>query len=333
MSESAKAQREDAKSNNHEAPSIKEEGERKPATDYDFKHPARVSRSQLRTLENLHDNLARLLSSTLSGAMRGVVDVDTAFVDQTTYAEFIMSLSNPSCSYQFALGPTRGLAILDFPLPLVFALVDRTFGGKGSSEGVEGRTMTPIEVGVTHRSAKRVIGDLEATWAPIQKVKITDIELETNPEFLQITAPSEIVILIAFEVNSAHISKQLVKMCYPFFTLEPILPLLGEQHYVRGPRLNREATTRRNRSVLGPAKMPLVVEMGRTDLALEDVDGMRVGDVVCMRGHKTDPCIVFVGGEPKLYARPFANEAGEIKLQVVGKVPQELKADYPLEGQ
>ena len=65
-------------------------------TNYDFKHPQRVNKDQLRTLENLHDNFARLLSSTFSGAMRAVVDVDTAFVDQTTYAEFIMSLSNPS---------------------------------------------------------------------------------------------------------------------------------------------------------------------------------------------------------------------------------------------
>ena len=35
-------------------------------TPYDFKHPARVNRTQMRTLENLHDNFARLLSSTLS---------------------------------------------------------------------------------------------------------------------------------------------------------------------------------------------------------------------------------------------------------------------------
>ena len=76
-------------------------------TSYDFKHPARVNKAQLRTLENLHDNFARLLSSTFSGAMRAVVDVDTAFVDQTTYAEFIMSLSNPTCSYQFNLNPIR----------------------------------------------------------------------------------------------------------------------------------------------------------------------------------------------------------------------------------
>ena len=199
---------------------------------YDFKHPARVNKDQLRTLENLHDNFARLLSSTFSGAMRSVVNVDTAFVDQTTYAEFIMSLSNPSCSYQFTLGPTNGQAILDFAMPVVFASVDRVFGGKGSSQGVDARQLSQIEMGLFARIVKRAIEDLEATWEPILQVEISDIELETNPEFMQITAASEIVILLAFELKSTNASG-LISLCYPFFTLESILPRLGQQTYVR----------------------------------------------------------------------------------------------------
>jgi len=63
---------------------LQEEAQPEPVvTSYDFKHPARVNKDQLRTLENLHDNFARLLSSTFSGAMRSVVDVDTAFVDRS----------------------------------------------------------------------------------------------------------------------------------------------------------------------------------------------------------------------------------------------------------
>ena len=195
--------------------------------------------------ENLHDNFARLLSSTFSGAMRSVVNVDTAFVDQTTYAEFIMSLSNPSCSYQFTLGPTNGQAILDFAMPVVFASVDRVFGGKGSSQGVDARQLSQIEMGLFARIVKRAIEDLEATWEPILQVEISDIELETNPEFMQITAASEIVILLAFELKSTNASG-LISLCYPFFTLESILPRLGQQTYVRQGRPNREETIRSN---------------------------------------------------------------------------------------
>ena len=296
-------------------------------TNYDFKHPARVNKDQLRTLENLHDNFARLLSSTFSGAMRAVVDVDTAFVDQTTYAEFIMSLSNPSFSYQFTLGPTNGQAILDIAMPVTFAFVDRIFGGKGSSQGVEARALTPIEIGVINRITRRVIEDLEATWEPVVRVEITDIELETNPEFMQITAASEIVILLAFEVNTPNCSG-LVSLCYPFFTLESILPRLGQRSYVRADRTSREELVRRNHITLAPVKIPIATEMGRAQLSLAEAENLAVGDVICMESRRTDPCVVFVGGEPKFFARPFAAETGDIRLQVVGKVPKNMETHY-----
>ena len=286
-------------------------------TSYDFKHPARVNKDQLRTLENLHDNFARLLSSTLSGAMRSVVDVDTAFVDQTTYAEFIMSLSNPSCSYQFTLGPTNGQAIIDVAMPLVFGNVDRAFGGKGSSHGVEARQITPIEIGIINRIIKRVIQDLEATWEPILPVDIYDIELETNPEFMQITAASEIVILLAFEVNSTNASG-LVSVCYPFFTLESILPRLGQQSYMRAGRGDREQLHLDNRLRLGAMEVPMVVELGRTRLPLAEANALQEGDVVRLPTRVQDPVAVRLGGKEKFLARPFTERNDELVLKVVG---------------
>jgi flagellar motor switch protein FliM len=330
-------------------------------TPYDFKHPARMNKDQLRTLENLHDNFARLLSSTFSGAMRAVVDVDTAFVDQTTYAEFIMSLSNPSCSYQMSLtnpaldrytvGPTYGQIIIDVAMPIVFASVDRIFGGKGSSQGVEPRQVTPIEIGVINRIAKRMIEDLEATWEPILPAEITDIELETNPEFIQITAASEIVILLAFEVNSKNASG-LISLCYPFFALEPILPQLGQQPYmcasgmgqdeVRDAKVDRANRIKRqrlgyrspvgktekrilaNRLRLGEMEVEMVAELGRTKLSLEEAQNLGAGDVVRLPTRATDPATIYLGGKPKFLARPFAEKNGELKLKVIDRVPDDL---------
>ena len=280
-----------------------DDGSQQIVTSYDFKHPARVNKDQLRTLENLHDNFARMLNSTFSGAMRAVVDVDTAFVDQTTYAEFIMSLSNPSCSYNFTLGPTNGQAVIDFAMPLVFAFVDRNFGGKGSSQGVEARQLTPIEVGVINRIVKRVIEDLEATLEPILRVEITDIELETNPEFMQITAASEIVILLAFEVNSANASG-LVSLCYPFFTLESILPRLGQQSYVRTNRMNQEELLRQNNLRLQKTNVPIRAELARGMATFRSLQDLQVGDVLTMDTEIDEPTVLYVNDEPKFVGKP-----------------------------
>jgi flagellar motor switch protein FliM len=272
-------------------------------TPYDFKHPQRVNKDQLRTLENLHDNFARLLSQTFSGAMRAVVDVETAFVDQTTYSEFILGLSNPSCSYQFTLGPTNGRAVIDFAMPVVFAFVDRVFGGKGSSQGVDARLLTQIEINVINKILKRTLDDLEATWDNVLPVEISDIELETNPEFMQITAAQETVILLAFEVNSTNASG-LLSLCYPFFTLESILPKLSQQTYVRSTRMNLEELEKGNRYRLEKTQMEVRAEIARGMASFRNLKDLEVGDVLTMDTRLSEPAVIYVKDEPKFIARP-----------------------------
>jgi len=298
----------------------------RPVTSYDFKHPARVNLLQMRTLESLHDNFARLLSVTLSGAMRMVVDVDTAFVDQTTYAEFIMSLSNPCCSYAFTMGYTGGRAVVDIGAPVVCGIVDRVGGGTGSASGVRPRQLTGIEFTQINKIVKPMLEDLEATWSPIQSMRMTDIELETNPEFMQITAAGEIVVLMAFEINTKNASG-LLSLCYPYFTLEKLLPLLGQPGHERRDRGARGRSREQNRLTLGDMDVPVVAELGRTRISVGEAERARAGDVIRLSSRASDPARVYVGGGPKFLGWPFAEE-GDVKLRLAGKIPPQLQDKY-----
>ena len=303
------------------------EGAPEPIAGYDFKHPARVNKDQLRVLERLHDHFARRLSSTFSGLMRSVVDIDTAFVDQTTYAEYIMSLSNPSCSYSFTLEPTGQQAVVDIAMPVAFSLVDRAFGGKGAAAGVEARQLTLTESGVITGAVHRALDDLQAIWQPLLPVRITDATLHTSPEFIRIAPASEIVILLAFEVNAPH-AAGLISLCYPFFTLEAILPRLGLKAAPPSPAHDRLPLRAANRRRLAQAEVPLRVELGRRQISLAAARALQVGDVVVSGSHRHDPAVVFVGDEPKLLGRPCVDEAGHVNVRVAGTIPPELEEHY-----
>jgi flagellar motor switch protein FliM len=209
-------------------------------------------------------------------------------------------------------------------MPVVFAHVDRSFGGKGSSQGVDARQLTPIEIGEINSVIKKVIEDLEATWEPILPVNITDIELETNPEFMQITAASEIVILLAFEVNTTNASG-LVSLCYPFFTLESILPRLGQQNYVRIHSSNQEELTRNNRLRLGGMPLDVCAELGRGELSLAEARALKAGDIINLDSKIGEPVPVFVGGDAKFLGWPCASKHGQNAVKVAGALPPERK--------
>jgi flagellar motor switch protein FliM len=58
-------------------------------------------KNQQQNLLKLHEEPALLVHTHYTDINDPVADVDIAFVDQTTYAEFVVSLSNPPASFTF----------------------------------------------------------------------------------------------------------------------------------------------------------------------------------------------------------------------------------------
>ncbi len=301
----------------------------RPIITYDFKHPARVSKDQQRTLENLHSNLARMMASSFSTMQRSVVDCDIAFVDQTTYAEFIMSLSNPSCSYTFTIEPLGGPAIIDFSLPVAYSFIDRQFGGTGGNPPSEARPLTSIERTVMGKVVTRTLADLEATWEPLIKIQVSDAELETNPEFMQVAAPSDTVVLIAFEVNSQHASG-LVNLCYPYFTLEPVMNYLNVQTWASREKGRRESTKEERLLQLDRVFAPVRILLGRTEISLGEVRNLREGDVLRLDTPITQDSIVFVGARPKFLGR-LGLSGKRRAIQLTEKIVKADESNYMTE--
>ena len=300
---------------------------------YDFKHPARMSKAQIRFVKTLHEEFARVLNVAFNKYMRTIVDVSLEFIDQTTYREFIQSLSNPGVAYQFHLGPDDmydGQVIIDFQMPIVFGVIDRAFGGKGCGSDMEPRQISQTEMSVFVGPIKQAIWDLEDTWRGVVECEIHDLELETNPEFMVIVPDSEIVLMIAFELKSAHADGR-ISMCYPYRTLQPILASIDETSQEPGPRRRGETVDKlrySNRTRLGSMDLPATAVLGRTNITAADSKQLAPGDIIRLPTRTTDPAVLHIGGKAKYLARPFADDRGELKLQIASKIPPHLQDKY-----
>ena len=298
----------------------------KPVITYNFKHPQRVSKDQQRTLENLHSNLSRMMASSFSTLQRSVVDCDIAFVDQTTYAEFIMSLSNPSCSYTFTIEPLGGPAIVDFSLPVAYSFIDREFGGTGGNPPSEARPLTSIERSVMGKVVTRTLANLEATWEALLKIQISDAELETNSEFMLVAAPSDTVILIAFEVNSQHASG-LVSLCYPYFTLDPVMAFLNVQTWASRERGRRGSAKQERLDQLRSVPADVTAVWDKGQLTAAEVAALDVGDLVILDTKTTDPGMLYVQDQPLFLTRPGVDANGHYSVELLRSVPREEGRD------
>jgi len=283
---------------------------------YDFRHPAQVSRTQLRMIENLHANLARRMSATFSSLQRSIVDVDIAFVDQTTYGEFLQTVANPGITYNFGMRPLGGQAIIDIAPDVTYDFIERIFSSKRMNRP-EGRPMTGVERGVMGRVITRMLEDLEGVWKPLVEVEILDAELETNAEFMQTAAPGDTVILIAFEVNAQHASG-LITLVYPYFTLEPVLALF-KTRILPSTREDTGVSARQRQQrldLLQAVDTDVTVTWGRGTFSVNDIAGLREGDTLVLDTDVNDPATVWLEDRPLFHARPGVS-GGHLAVQLV----------------
>ena len=268
---------------------------------YDFRRPDRVSKDQMRTLQNLHDSYARKFSTTLTNFLRTFVEIDLVSVDQLTYSEFVMSISNPSCLYVFKMEPLEGNAIMEINPSLVFFIIDRLFGGQGRPSE-QNRELTLIEQNVIARIVERGLNDLKDVWEHIGVFSPKIETYETNPQFVQIAPPGETVILISLEVRMQNASG-LMSLCFPYMLLESVIASLSGELWMS----SQTTVTAETRSILEhelqDVSLPIAAVIGQLSLSIRDLLQLQRGDVLCLdKPHDSDLAIQ-VGGRTKMSAK------------------------------
>ena len=206
-----------------------EEEERKVKT-YDFKRPDKFSKDQIRTLNMLYENFARLLNTHLSTHLRTMVNVEVVSVEQLTYQEFLQSLSNPSVIGVMALPPLKGNIIMEVNTGIAFAYIDRVFGGLGENT-LKPRILTEIEEAVMRKFIAKASEFLKESWSNVIEINPMLEAIEANPGFVQIVPPSDMVIIVTVQVKIGEV-EGFMTLCIPYLVLEPVMSKLSTSFWV-----------------------------------------------------------------------------------------------------
>src|ERR1035437_2774713 len=87
---------------------------------YDFKRPDRFSKDQLRMLEMMHEAFARHFGTSLSAFIRSIADLQVISVKQSSYGEYVNSLTSPTALTVFSFEPLRGSCMLEINPTIIF---------------------------------------------------------------------------------------------------------------------------------------------------------------------------------------------------------------------
>jgi flagellar motor switch protein FliM len=273
---------------------------------YDFKRPERVSKEQMQAFQTLHEGFSRELSAALSAMLRNICEVKLISVDQLTYSEFVFSLEDPTC---FILVDSKGLdgkIILDLNPCIVFPIVDRLLGGSRETQGDGSvqRPLTQIEVRLATRVTDLILEALSNAWSDICDLQLKVVQIESNPQLVQIVPPNEVVVLISFEITFAE-SRGILNLCIPFNTIESKASKLTSTSW--GPHEKRELDDAQKLNLnasLSMANVELSVEIAETELSTADVMNLEVGDIIMTEAPAELGAAIKISGRPMFRGMP-----------------------------
>ncbi len=289
---------------------------------YNFRRPDRVSKEQLRSLHYLHDRFARNFSSSLSAYLRALIDVNLYSVEQFTYAEFILSLPDPTYFNAIAMEPLEGNSVLEINPKILFPMIDKILGGKGEDFGGGMRTITDIERTLIEGVVKLILRDLEEAWKQIVKLRMAIVATETSPQLIQVVAPNEIVVLIVFELKVGE-AKGFMNFCIPSIVLEPIAKRFSQDWYADRAKTSIEEIKKIKLNLL---KTNIQMEAGiyGNYITTNDLINLKAGDVIKLESKTTDPLQIHLNGIKKYNVYQVEKDKKKA-VQVVNLIPREFK--------
>ena len=288
---------------------------------YDFKRPERVGKELVRSLQSLHEGLARNFGASLSALLRSMVEVRLISVDQLTYREFIQSVEIPTCFNLLRPKPLDRNWILDVSPALLYPIIDRMLGGIVSGESNLSRPLSEIELRLAGRITNVFIRELKTAWASVLTMDIDVERVESNPQLVQIVPPNEVVIMVSFEVTMGS-TRGMTNLCIPFNTIERVASKLTSSSwvgYVSAPA--DDESKQQMASRIDSSVASLIVTLAHSQITTGDLFDLQIGDIISTEKDVQLALEVEVSNSVKFLASPGSYKGRKaIKIeQVVGE--------------
>ncbi len=278
--------------------------QRKDVRNYDFRYPSKFSREHVQAFQAMNELYARLLSTQLTTQMRLPVQSEVISLDQLTYDEFMRSIPNPTVVLLYRLNPLKGNILFEFTPGTAIALIERLLGGPGRPPG-KPRELTDIEQTLMTTVMNKGMHSMQEAWKNVlPDMKSVHQTLETNPRFVQISAPSDSVLVVSFEIRLGD-TQGSMRLCLPYPTVESLLPRLSRQYVMnQGNVTPQEGYMPEVKEHLEQITLRMALELGTADMSLREWMELDVGDVVRLDSAVDEDLCLRVEHSPKFWARP-----------------------------
>lgn len=310
-----------------DAEEIKKESEGHKVKVYDFRRPDKLSKEQIRTLQMIHENLARLLTTALSTHLRTMAQIELVSIEQLSYDEYIRSLPDPTVIGIIDMEPFSGQSIFELNPDIAFAIIDRLFGGMGRPLSGS-RPFTDIEKAVLMKVFNWLLREFPEAWENIAQVVPRVRDIQSNTQFTQIVPGSDMTVLITL---SAKISgnEGFMSICIPYIMLEPVVSKLNAQHWFSTTRAEQTAEhIQELHSRVKRVLLDIYADLGHAQLTIPELLSLQPGNVIKLERSAEEMVDIVIGDRVR-----FRGKAGVSNKHVAVKITDVVEEGEDVEDE
>jgi flagellar motor switch protein FliM len=290
---------------------------------YDFRHPEKLSKEQLRGLQLIQQAVASSLAASLGARLRSPVEAKLSALERSIYEEYVAQVGQSSVFVVIDMAPLNGYAIASFGVDVAFGIVDRLLGGRGRQvlHGLN-RDLTDIEIALVRHIGGDIANSLVEPWARVAELTPSTTEIAVGSQVVHAVPGSEFVITAWYEIRYAEHAGG-ISLCFPLSILEQVLPnLTGQSLFEARRRGELQDSARVPDLQLMPMNVPVRAILGASRVPAADLANLATGDVIVLERTVETPLRVFVGNEER-FAAFAGTRRNRLALQIAGLIDED----------
>jgi flagellar motor switch protein FliM len=283
---------------------------------YNFWSPDRFSKEQMRAVELVHEDLGERLTTTLPSFLRVNLRIRLVHSDQGRFHDFLADISGSTLFHMITLAPLPGRVVVTMSPVLNGIVLNQRLGSK--SEAFDpGRELTDIDQALLRGMVEHMLNDIKAAWGKLVTIEPALEDSTTNQHWVQMLMGNERVMLLTFEINFPSVTGSL-DFFIPFSMLKPIAGDLNPHVWISGRKELMEDPQSRAAMVqsVSNVRLPVRVFLGETEMSLNELTRLEIGDVLQLNTKVTDQLVVEVVNQ-NLFKAKIGKTGNHMAVQII----------------
>jgi flagellar motor switch protein FliM len=185
--------------------------------------------------------------------------------------------------------------VLELNSSLIFPILEILLGGDGKLQFNAQREITEIEQVLLDGLFRLILRDLREAWKFVTNIDFTIDKIETEPQFLQILAPTEAVVAVAIEIRLGE-SMGMMNIAMPSIIIKMMRQKFDQQWSLRKSESTDEEQLRMLNLIRG-SSLDSEVLLSGPEMLLKDLINLETGDVVSFDRAAAQPLDMRLNGD------------------------------------